>query len=42
LRDAAQWDTHRGTTSAARASGYLSLTLWVVVIGISLLVPYTS
>jgi len=38
LRDAAQWQP----TPAARASGYLSLTLWAVLIGISLLVPYTA
>jgi hypothetical protein len=41
LRDVAKWDS-RGTRSppAARASAYLSLVLWVVVIGSSVLAPY--
>ncbi len=39
LRDVAAWDS-RGTPPAARASAYLSLVLWVVVIGTSVLAPY--
>jgi hypothetical protein len=42
LRDAAQGDPQQAPTPAARASGYLSLTLWAVLIGVSLLVPYTA
>jgi hypothetical protein len=39
LRDVAAWDSRR-TPPAARASAYLSLVLWVVVIGTSVLAPY--
>jgi hypothetical protein len=42
LRDVADWGSQRAPMPEARASGYLSLTLWAVLIGISLLVPYTS
>ena len=41
LRDAAQGSSSQAPTSAARASGYLSLALWIVLLGSSLLVPYT-
>jgi hypothetical protein len=40
LRGVAQWDSRRAPTPAARASAYVSLVLWVVVIGSSMLAPY--
>jgi hypothetical protein len=40
LRDVAQWDSRAAPATAARASAYLSLVLWVVVIGSSVLAPY--
>jgi hypothetical protein len=33
---------HRDRAAGPRASGYLSLTLWAILIGVSLLVPYSS
>jgi hypothetical protein len=42
LPNAANGDSQGAPTPTARASGYLSLTLWAVLIGISLLVPYTT
>ena len=40
LRDVAEWDSRRTPTPAARTSAYVSLLLWVVVIGSSVLAPY--
>lgn len=41
LRDPAQWDSDDPIPDTARASGYLSLALWLVLLGSSLLLPYT-
>lgn len=42
LRGVAEWDANKPVPPAARASSYLSLILWVSVIGISLLVPFAT
>jgi hypothetical protein len=41
LRDVAESGSGRTPTAAARVSAYLSLLLWIVVIGASVLAPYS-
>ena len=41
IRDAAQRDSLEAPAPAARASGFLSLAAWILLLATSLIVPYT-